>query len=685
MRSLTVARGEALGSGAGVVDQMPAADSKQSTGEPGSRPSSKVVQTTTLGARPPTAFGPQSLIAAIAVVTALYFGREVFVPIALAVLLTFLLSPIISLLRRWRIPRTVAVITVVVTAMFAIFAFGVLVANQMSLLASNLPSYQYNIQNKIRDFRESQLASGSFDRAARMLEELEAEIREAQEEEEAAAPAGEEEPDPVPVRIEEQDLSPLEMLQTIVVPLIQPLATGGIVIVFVIFMLLRREDLRDRFIRLVGSADMHRTTNALQDAGRRVGQYLLMQLVVNVTYAVPVAAGLWLIGVPNALLWGLLALVLRFVPYVGPIIAAFFPLALSIAVDPGWSMLFYTAALLITIELISNNLIEPWLYGSRTGLSPVAIILAAIFWTWLWGPIGLLLSTPLTVCFVVLGRHVPQFEFLHVLLGNEPVLNPHERLYQRLLAGDPDEATEQAEHFLKEKPIGAFYDEVAIPALVLVEHDRSRGVLDDIHREMVASSAVELVENLAEHEYEPPEPDEEEDVPVLEESVRRKRHREIELQPGRVACVGARGNLDDAAAVMLRDALEHSGVPAVDMPHEILQPARLRDFDFSGIGTVVVGYLNAESIAHARYLVRRLRRQSPSVTVVIAFWSLAEDEGEIEKVADAIKADALMTTIAEVVELVEPLIEAGDAAEGRAQARKAESGERLATAPQPAV
>ncbi|TIU81450.1 MAG: AI-2E family transporter, partial [Mesorhizobium sp.] len=212
---------------------------------------------------------------------------------------------------------------------------------------------------------------------------------------------------------------PLEVLQNLIGPLISPLGSAGLVIIVVIFMLMEREDLRDRFIRLVGYGDLHRTTQALQDAGKRVGQYLLMQLVVNIIYAVPITIGLWVLGIPNALLWGLLALALRFVPYIGPIIGALLPLFLALAVAPGWSLLLWTAALFIVVELVTGNVIEPWLYGSHTGLSPLAIIVAAIFWTWLWGPIGLVLSTPLTVCLVVLGRHVPQFEFLHVLFGNE--------------------------------------------------------------------------------------------------------------------------------------------------------------------------------------------------------------------------------------------------------------------------
>ena len=227
-----------------------------------------------------------------------------------------------------------------------------------------------------------------------------------------------------------------------------------------------------------------------------MARYLLSQLAVNVAYALPIGIGLWVIGVPNAPLWGLMALILRFIPYIGPIIASIFPLALALAVDPGWTMVLWTAALFVVLELVSNNVVEPWVYGSRTGLSPLAIIVAAIFWTWLWGPMGLLLSTPLTVCLVVLGRHVPQFEFLDVLLGNEPVLDPHQQLYQRLLAGDPTEATDRAEAYLEDNTILSFYETVAVPALALAEEDRSRGVLTDERRSRVAESAQALVDNL---------------------------------------------------------------------------------------------------------------------------------------------------------------------------------------------
>ena len=383
-------------------------------------PARLVLQPTVLSA--PRASGTQPLVATVIVVGALYFGRDVFVPLALAGLLCFALAPLITALRRRGLPRTPAVITVVILAFLGIFAFGFVVAGQVYQLGASLPRYEYNIREKVRSLQSSAPGGSLIERAAEVLRDLRQDIEDATQpptEEQGTSPLQPEasEPDPIPVQVRQPDPAPLQMLQTVVGPLVQPLATTGIVIVFVVFMLLQREDLRDRFIRLVGSRDLHRTTQALGDAAERVGRYLLMQLLVNVAYGIPIGIGLWLIGVPNPLLWGMLSVVLRFVPFIGPILAAAFPLALSIAVDPGWTMLLWTAALFIVLEMISGNIVEPWLYGASTGLSSIAILAAAVFWTWLWGPVGLLLSTPLTVCLVVLGRHVPQFGFLNVLSG----------------------------------------------------------------------------------------------------------------------------------------------------------------------------------------------------------------------------------------------------------------------------
>jgi predicted PurR-regulated permease PerM len=589
-----------------------------------------------------------TLLVTAATVAALYLGQDIFLPLAMAILLTFALAPVVSWLRRFRTPRPVAVVAVVIGAFAAIALFGMVVASQLGTLAQNLPTYQRNIEVKVESIKSANVGEGIFSRVSRLLERLGKEIQ--ADEPQPAAPASVEPaegPKPIPVEVVEPALRPFQVLQAVIGPLLQPLATGGIIIVVVIFMLMNREDLRDRFIRLVGSDDLHRTTAALQDAGNRVGQYLLMQLVVNVTYAIPIGIGLWIIGVPNAPLWGLLALVLRFVPYIGPIIASVFPLALALAADPGWAMLAWTAALFVAVELISNNFIEPWLYGSRTGLSPLAVIVSAVFWTWLWGPLGLLLSTPLTVCLVVLGRHVPQFEFLDVLFGNEPVLEPHQQLYQRLLSGDPLEATDRAEEYLEEHRLVTFYERVGIPALLLGEADRVRGVLDDGRRQRVAESARAVVENLTEFaEEERGEEDEEDNEDNDDEE-------EDELPDGTgksVLCIGGRGRLDDVAADMLTQVLEVQGAAVRSLDHEALEPANLRKIDVSGLDTVVIGFLNAASEARARYMIRRLRRLGSSIRIGVVFWG--EPAGEIEdaKIAAGLGCDFFARSMHRAVE-----------------------------------
>ncbi|TPL96154.1 AI-2E family transporter [Mesorhizobium sp. B2-3-10] len=578
----------------------------------------------------------------VTTVAALYFGREVFLPIAIALLLTFALAPLVSALKRAGVPRIAAVIVSVLGAFAALALFSFIVATQVSELAQNIPVYQANILTKVRSLKETGVGGGIIARLSKVVERVGQEI----DRQETPPPAAtlEKPREPVPVEIVSRE-RPLEVLQNIVGPLISPLGSAGLIIVVVIFMLLEREDLRDRFIRLVGYGDLHRTTEALQDAGKRVGRYLLMQLVVNIVYAVPIAAGLWVLGIPNALLWGLLALGLRFVPYIGPAIGMLLPLFLALAVAPGWSLVLWTAALFVVMELITGNVVEPWLYGSRTGLSSLAIIVAAIFWTWLWGPLGLVLSTPLTVCLVVLGRHVPQFEFLDVLFGNEPVLEPHARLYQRLLAGDPDEATDHAEEMLEEKYLVEFYDKVAIPALLLGEQDRARGVMGDQQRRQVAESALVMVANLDDSAHE--EAEEEDGPPAAEEEPDdkdRSGEDETELPDGTdlsVLCTGGRGELDDAAAAMLAQVLEVQGTTVSKAGFADMEPANIRRLELEGIDTVVVGFLNRDSVKHARFLVRRLKRAKAALRVGIVFWSQGpnEDKEAAAKLARDINAD----------------------------------------------
>ncbi|RUX33269.1 AI-2E family transporter [Mesorhizobium sp. M2A.F.Ca.ET.042.01.1.1] len=590
----------------------------------------------------------------VVTVAALYFGREVFLPIAVALLLTFAIAPVVSSLKRAGVPRIAAVIASVAGAFAALSLFSFVVATQVSDLAQNIPLYQINILTKVRALKENGLGGGIISRLGGVIERVGQEIDRQEPQLPSAAQAPKREPIPVEVVSHEK---PLEVLQNLIGPLISPLGSAGLVVIVVIFMLMEREDLRDRFIRLVGYGDLHRTTQALQDAGKRVGQYLLMQLVVNIIYAVPITIGLWVLGIPNALLWGLLALALRFVPYIGPIIGALLPLFLALAVAPGWSLLLWTAALFVVVELVTGNVIEPWLYGSHTGLSPLAIIVAAIFWTWLWGPIGLVLSTPLTVCLVVLGRHVPQFEFLDVLFGNEPVLEPHARLYQRLLAGDPDEATDHAEEMLEDKYLFEFYGQVAIPALLLGEQDRERGVMDDAQRRQLADSAMTLVANLDDSAQQEAEEEESEQAAAADEKAADSEageknkaseknpaeakpaeveEEEVDLPDGSgiaVLCAGGRGELDDAAAAMLAQVLEVQGASVSKASFTELEPLAIRRLDLEAIDAVVIGFLNRQSTRHARFMVRRLKRNKAKLRVGIVFWSEVGN-GDVEAAAE---------------------------------------------------
>lgn len=583
----------------------------------------------------------RTILILIGVAVILRLGQEIFVPLALSLLLAFTLAPIVSFLRKRSVPRIAAVLLAVVLAFCAIAVFSIVVATQVANLAENIPAYQRNLVDKVHSLAQAGAGNGVLDHLSKAVERVGAEIQTRAVE--SQTPPTDQAPTiqkPMPVEIVTRS-DPIQTLGNLLLPLISPFATAGLVVVLVIFMLLEREDLRDRFIRLVGLGDLHRTTTALQDAGKRVGKYLLMQLVVNTLYAVPITVGLWALGIPNAILWGLLTLVLRFVPYIGAIIGMILPLFLALAIAPGWSLVIWVGALYLTTELVSNNVVEPWLYGAHTGLSPLAIIISAIFWSWLWGPLGLMLSTPLTVCLVVLGRHVPQFGFLDVLLGNEPVLEPHEKLYQRLLAGDPNEASDNAEEFLEEEYLVDYYDKVGMPALLLAELDRQRGVMSERQIELVASSSLSLVENLSAIA------DEEENEAETTPEDAPKTEAELELPDGQgrsVLCIGGRGGLDDAAAAMLSQVLEVQGATATMALHSDHVARGALALPTDGVDTAIVAFLNGNSKSRARQIVRRLKRSKPALRVgIFVPTANGQDYAQIDPVE--INADFVSTSI----------------------------------------
>ncbi len=540
------------------------------------------------------------LTAVVGVAAVLFVAQDVFVPLAIAMLITFALSPLVTALRRRSLPLLWSVLIVVAFAFSLIAVFSFMVASQLAQLAQNLPIFQSNIIHKVEGLKatggENGLASRLFD----MITAISTEIG-------AALPSGEEKPLPVEVV---QSSNALAFLENLVLPLVSPIATIGLVIVVVIFMLLEREDLRDRFIRLVGTNDLYRTTQVLEEAGGRVANYLLVQLLVNTIYAIPIGVGLYFIGVPNPVLWGMLTLVLRFVPYIGSALAAAFPLFLAFAVAPDWSAVLWTGALFITIELITSNIIEPWLYGSRTGVSPLAIIVAAIFWTFLWGPLGLILSTPLTVCLVVLGRHIPQFALFDILFGDEPMLAPHAKLYQRMLAGDAMEATFGATEALEELDVVDYHQTAMIPALLLAQDDSERGVLTPEQQDRLATVALEVVKDLQ------AEMEAERDAPSQT------------VLPGlglRVRVIGGRSSLDDVSAAVLAQVLQTEGAAAQFSPHLDLAPSRLASLDTANADCLLLCYLDPRPARASLLHIRRIKRAAPHLRVGVVILQMPPD------------------------------------------------------------
>ncbi len=585
----------------------------------------------------------------VVIIAALFFGREVLIPITLAVLLSFVLSPVVDVLRRIRVPKVVAVLLAAALAVGIVSGIGAVIGSQIAQLATGLPQYAETVQKKVEAVRSytvgriSDLAS----RIGRPPPELPAAPGRAEPERQGASPQ--------PVQAAPTD-SPLAVVKNYLSTVLSPIETAAIVFIVAIFILLQKEDLRDRLIRLFGSDDLHRTTGAMDDAARRLSRYLLTQLAVNATFGVVVGAGLFFIGVPNPVLWGLLSALMRFVPYIGSFIAAGLPIALAAAVDPGWSMVIWTAALYAVVELLVSQAVEPMLYGHSTGMSPFAVVVAAIFWSWLWGPIGLILSMPLTLCLVVLGRHVEQLKFLDVLLGDRPALTPVESFYQRILAGDADEAQDHAERMLKEVSLSTYYDEVALKGLQLAAADAERGVLQPKQLDRIRSTITGLVAELNDHTDTKPENPPKPADATMDEAARTASPPPSgpgtpgNDAPARILCLAGRGPLDEAAAAMLAQLLGKHGLAARTAPHAAASREAIATLDLSGIEMVCISYLDiAGSPAHLRYLMQRLRRRLPGAKILVGTWPSDDSALTDSRVREVIGADYYATNLTQAV------------------------------------
>ena len=591
------------------------------------------------------------------VVAALYFARDILIPITLAVLLSFVLAPIVRLLRAW-IGKVPSVMTAVVLALLTIIAIGGIIGAQISSLTEDLPRYESVIRQKVDTVR-----GATIGRLTRLLNRIDQFQRGKSD---LAGSKGVAPDHPALTKkaepgAEDQHTSssPLAMIESLLTPVLNPIATFGIVLVIVVFVLLRQEDLRDRFIRLIGSHDLNRTTTALDDAARRLSRYFLTQLALNVVFGLVITAGLYVIGVPRPVLWGIVAALCRFLPYIGAWIAAALPALLAAAVDPGWTMFAATLVLFAVTEPLMGQVLEPIVYGHSTGLSPVSIVIATIFWTWLWGPIGLFLATPLTLCLVILGRHVDRLEFLDVLLGDRPALSPVEGFYQRMLAGDPDEAQDQAEVLLKTCSLSTYYDTVALNELKLAAEDARRGTLDTQGLLQVRDAVQQLVEELDEFDdvqpatsdaiqvqatAPPTEPEQHQTNPPAPEP------RKLDTTAFGVLCVGGASPLDDAAASMLGQLLSKHGLPVRRMPDDRSIRMAIAELDPAGIALVCVSAIETtDNIGRLRLMIRRLRRRLPGVPIFVGFWPQGGAPTDRDSLRATIGADHWADTLSGAV------------------------------------
>jgi len=594
----------------------------------------------------PVSSGIRNIAILVSVVAVLYLAREILIPLAFAVTLSLILAPAIAWLEKLRLGRVPAALLVMLMSMAGAAAIGWVIFNDLVDVANQLPQYQQNIHKKLEAIRAPN--TGAVGRAAASVKELGKEL--------ASPPAPVAPPmasnragpriapnaasGPLPVQVVEKPANELLYVRDMIQPFLGPLGVFGMVVIFSLFLMIGHNDLRDRLFRLVGVSQLNVMTQALNDATSRVSKYLLLQLLVNVGFGVLCGTGLFLIGVPYAVLWGAVAAILRIVPYIGAPVAASLPFMLSLAVFDHWMQPLLVFLMFSTIEIVTGNWVEPWLYGVHTGVSSLALILTTVFWTVLWGPAGLILSTPLTVCVVVLGRYVPQFAFLHILLGDEPALVEEAKFYQRLLAMDDQEARTVIDRYLNEHSLLELCDSVLIPALTLAEHDRHKGALDQDREEFLFLSVKEMLAELAERAARAALADVEAAGDAKPASA-----------CGRIFCIPASDEADEVTAAMLALLLEHSGCIVLPFtPDPGLQ--QLAFVQPAADDVFCISALPPFAFAHARTLSHQLRVRFPKIRIVVGVWGFAGDTERAMERFQAPRPDRLVTSLADAIQAV---------------------------------
>jgi predicted PurR-regulated permease PerM len=590
-----------------------------------------------------------AVVVAVVTIAALYFARVVLIPFALAVLFTFILTPVVRLLERAHLGRAFSSLLVVLLTLGTCAGLGWAVSKQFGQVVNELPAYKLNIKQKLASLHwsESHILYNASETVTEISKDLAAKPApsssdsvQSLEPTRSANNRPATPKQPVPVQVISPPSLPLESMQSI----LGLLARALIVVVFTIFMLIRREDLRNRLISLIGHGHIHLITQTLDEASSRVSKYLLMQFLVNIGYGIFIGMGLYFIGLPGAVLWGVIVGILRFLPYVGPPLGGIMPLLLSMAVFSGWSKPLLVLGLFVITELAVSNLVEPMLYGAHTGISSLAIVMAAIFWTAIWGPIGLVVSTPLTVCLLVVGRHVPQLRFLHILLGDEPPLTPESRFYQRLLAMDYEEAREVLQKCLNEMSLEDLYENVLIPALGLAEQDRHQNLLQDENERFISQSTRELIDEL----WEPRNGETTPESESVRAEILLKGVAPQPVRPLNILCVPARDEADELVGTMLAQLLQRAGHQAecleIDSAEHMLAQIPRQKPDI-----VCISALPPFAIPAVRALYGRMHGQNPKQKIIVGLWHFSGDATKLGRRL-ALKDDShVFTTLAEVV------------------------------------
>ena len=569
----------------------------------------------------------------VLIIASLYWAQAVLIPIAVSILLTFLLSPVAESLERLGLGRVFSVILIVILAFSFLAAVGWIVTLQLTSVANELPTYRKNIEQKIADIRGAG-KGGALEKVQKTAEQVKKELEKKDEPEKV-------QPKPREVVVQGEQSSTFWPLPIDIAPMFERLASGGLAIVLVIFMLIQREDLRNRLIRLVGYGRLTTTTRALEEASQRISRYLLMQSIINVSFGVTVAVALWLIGLPYALLWGFLAAMLRFIPYVGPWAAAIMPSALSLIVFAGWMWTALVVAVFLVLELINNMILEPLLYGESAGVSEVALLVAVAFWTWLWGPVGLILATPLTVCVVVLSKYVPRLDFISVLMSDEPVMQSNVSYYQRLLAGDQDEAEEIVEEYLKTHPMEQIYDEVLIPALNDVKRDFDFGKLEQGNQQFVFGATRSILEEL--HNLKP-KPSA--NATTSAESTTVDADHSAASPKVRIVGCPVRDEADELALLMCRQLLTPIRYEMEVLADEALTSEVVDQVAEKCPALICIVSLPPGGLAQTRYLCKRLRVRFPDTKILVG--RLGTQTANHQEVLLAAGADKVATTMIEL-------------------------------------